>query len=68
MHILLLVLAGLAGVAVGAIGHAYLAKEAAVTKSELALWSQRLRATFDADITTAKARVQTLVDDIEKKL
>jgi hypothetical protein len=65
---LIIVLVGVAGIAVGAFGHAFFAKEAAATEEELRSYSQRLRSAFDADVTTARARVAALVAEIDKKI
>jgi hypothetical protein len=62
--------AGLAigGIVFGVLGHKMFEEKALVTKDEIAGWAQRLRNAVVADATIAKASVNTLIGDIEKKL
>lgn len=66
--ILAILIALAAGIAIGSVAHATLAKEETATKAELSGWAERLRSAFDADAATAKATVKTLILDIEKKI
>lgn len=68
MHFLIFVLVAVGGIAVGAIGHAYFAKEAVATKAELQTLRDKLAGAFDADVQTARNTVNKVISDIEKKL
>jgi hypothetical protein len=69
MHMLIVaVLCSLGGIVVGAVFHAVFAAKEAASKEELAAFSKRLKSAFDSDTQTARAKVATVIDDIEKKL
>lgn len=56
------------GIAVGAVAHAWLVKEAGIVKADAASWAQRLRGVLSKDATSAKNEVTAIIGDIEKKL
>lgn len=62
------VLVAFAGITVGAVAHAYIAKEAAATQMEIAGWAQELRNALAADANGAKAKVESLIKKLEAKL
>jgi hypothetical protein len=66
--IILVVLAGIAGLVLGATAHASIAKEAAASKEELAKWAGQLRYAASADAQIAKAKLMALAVEIENKL
>lgn len=68
MHFLQFVLFGVGGIVIGAVGHAYFAKEAAATKEEVQSWANRLRSAMATDAQAAKVRLEALAQEIEKKL
>ena len=64
----LVLLAFSIGIAVGVLLHAYFAKEAAATETELQQWGVKLRAAFNTDTQSAKAEVSKVAAEIEQKL
>lgn len=68
IHVLVILVVAVGGVAVGSLGHAWLSKEVAATKVELKGWAQRMRTALDADVATGKADLKAIVAEIEKKL
>jgi hypothetical protein len=64
----LIFLAAVIGVIVGSVGHAYLAKQATASKSELAKWAGQLRAAAVLDAQFMKAKLTALAVEIEHKL
>jgi len=56
------------GAVFGVLGHVMLEEKAAVTKTDITGWVQRLRNAVVADEKTAKTSVSNLITDIEKKL
>lgn len=65
---ILTILVFVVGAVVGAVFHAALAKEAAATKTDLAVWTQELRDSLLADAETGKAKVRQLILKLEAKL
>lgn len=65
---LYIVLAFIAGGAVGYALHAWIAEEAAATKSEIADWIVRIRGAIITDEKTAKAKISKIADELEGKL
>jgi hypothetical protein len=68
MHILLIIGGAIVCVAIGILGHAFLAKEEAATRDDLQRWAASLRSAFNSDLSTAKSAVNALIAEIEKKL
>ena len=66
--IVLTLLAAVVGGVVGAVLHAVIAKDATATKSEVAVWAQKLRETLVADADASKAKVRQLILELEAKL
>jgi Leu/Phe-tRNA-protein transferase len=59
---------GVAGIGIGAIGHAYFSKKAAASKAELFAWAQELRTVVITDAQAAKTKIEALALKIENKL
>jgi hypothetical protein len=68
LSLLLVVVVGVGGIVVGAVGHAFFAKEALATENDLASWSARLRSAITQDAITAKARLEALATELENKI
>lgn len=68
IHIILIAVAAVGGIAVGASSRSLLAREEVASKAELAKWALSLRVAFDADVATAKNALKGVIAAIEKKL
>jgi hypothetical protein len=67
-HLLIIGLAAVGGICVGAILHAYFAKEAAASKTEVQSWAEEIRKALAADAASVRGRMETLVAKLEAKL
>lgn len=68
MNFLLGLTLAFGGISVGALGHAWLTKEASASKATLAGWGTRLKTALEADLVAARTHVQAVITDIEKHL
>jgi hypothetical protein len=68
IHILVSIAVAGGCIAVGAIGHSFIAKEASIVKADAASWAKRLRDALNTETQLAKVKLTSLAEDIEKKL
>lgn len=58
----------LGGIAAGAFGRSIIVRDAGVAKSDVAVWISDVRAAVANEASSAKAKVEIVIADIQKKL
>jgi hypothetical protein len=66
--VIYILLAAAVGIAVGAVLHAWFAKEEAATKTEVQAWAEELRKALAADATAVRGKIESLAAKLEAKL